>query len=129
MEIALRVECNQICQVTWTDVSRKRLMREARLITLFKLLLHSSGLSVQEAVSEFKVSEQTIIDWCHGRATPIEKVIQYLFYLVDLQDHAAGWVCSRLWSAPRGSQKRSLEFALRMTSMKPGHSDGRRRRR
>jgi hypothetical protein len=62
------------------------------MITLFSLLLHSSGLSVQDAASEFRVSDQTIIDWCHGSATPIEKVIQYLFYLVDLQDHAAGWV-------------------------------------
>jgi hypothetical protein len=71
------------------------------MITLFNLLLHSSGLSVQEAASEFRVSEQKVIDWCHGSATPIEKVIQYLFYLVDLQDHAAGWVLFTLMERAR----------------------------
>lgn len=60
--------------------------------TLYGLLLHSSGLSVQEAASEHGVSEQTVIDWSCGKAAASAKALQYLYRLVDLQDHAARWL-------------------------------------
>jgi hypothetical protein len=67
-------------------------MPESSMVSLYSLLLQSSGLSAPEAASLHKVSDQTVNDWASGDAAPSEKALQDIYRLIDLQNHAARWV-------------------------------------
>jgi hypothetical protein len=71
-------------------------MPESSMVSLYSLLLQSSGLSAHEAASLHEVSDQTVIAWSSGNAAPSEKALQYLYRLIDLQNHAARWLLHAL---------------------------------
>jgi hypothetical protein len=82
------------------------------MISLYGLLLHSSGLSAHEAASLHEVSHQTVTEWSRGKSAPDEKAVQYLYRLIDLQNHAAHWLLHALEQDDEASSRLKVTICV-----------------
>ena len=58
-------------------------------MTPFRLILDSSGLSIQEAAAYLDVRLDTVLSWSSGRRTPRRRIVHEVLALIDRQGQAA----------------------------------------
>ncbi len=82
------------------------------MVSLYNLLLQSTGLSAHEAASLHGVSDQTVIDWSSGNIDPTGKALQDIYRLIDLQSHAARWVLHSLTSVDSATSDATVKICV-----------------
>jgi hypothetical protein len=66
----------------------------------YALMLHSSGLSHREAAKFHNVRRDTLNAWLSGQQSVPDDELTKLYWLIDLQTHAADWLLRTLRKKP-----------------------------